>query len=150
MIIAHAVASHYLRHTFPHHTRFPSSLSLYLLRRKKEKGGKKAGGEALESLEAQLRGRAAKLGFSLEQKTKAMKQRDKKVTCTAQNMVLLPEVFHFWNLFLTLMLYTHSAHKRVVQSIIILTTTPFYCYIVCLLLFYYCPYTTTIHLKCNS
>lgn len=86
----------------PHYTFIPSSLSLYLLRRTKERGGKKAGGEALESLEAQLRGRAARLGLLLEQKTKAMKQRDKKVTCTAEHMVLLPAVFHFWNSFLTL------------------------------------------------
>lgn len=58
----------------------PSSISLYLLRRRKERGGKKAGGEALEVLEAQLRDRADTLGLSLEQKTKAMKQRDKTVT----------------------------------------------------------------------
>lgn len=58
----------------------PSPISLYLLRRRKERGGKKAGGEALESLEAQLRDRAETLGLSLEQKTKAMKQRDKTVT----------------------------------------------------------------------
>uniref|UniRef100_A0A3Q3WC46 Histone PARylation factor 1 n=1 Tax=Mola mola TaxID=94237 RepID=A0A3Q3WC46_MOLML len=56
-----------------------AAVLLYLLRRTKERGGKKAGGEALESLEAQLRGRAARLGLLLEQKTKAMKQRDKKV-----------------------------------------------------------------------
>lgn len=58
----------------------PSSISLYLLRRRKEKGGKKAATEALESLEAQLKDRAETLGLSLEQKTKGMKQRDKKVT----------------------------------------------------------------------
>ncbi|TMS23021.1 Histone PARylation factor 1 [Larimichthys crocea] len=45
----------------------------------KREGGKKAAGEALESLEAQLRDRAETLGLSLEQKTKGMKQRDKKV-----------------------------------------------------------------------
>ncbi|XP_059184883.1 histone PARylation factor 1 isoform X1 [Centropristis striata] len=49
----------------------------YLLKRRKEKGSKKA--EALESLEAKLRDRAEALGLSLEQKTKGMKQRDKKV-----------------------------------------------------------------------
>lgn len=57
----------------------PFDISLYLLKRRKERGGKKAAGEALESLEAQLRDRAETLGLSLEQKTKGMKQRDKKV-----------------------------------------------------------------------
>ncbi|XP_068177225.1 histone PARylation factor 1 isoform X1 [Antennarius striatus] len=56
-----------------------AAVLLYLLRRKKDGIGKKVGGEALESLEAQLRERAEILGLSLEQKTKEMKQRDKKV-----------------------------------------------------------------------
>uniref|UniRef100_A0A8D0AX86 Histone PARylation factor 1 n=1 Tax=Sander lucioperca TaxID=283035 RepID=A0A8D0AX86_SANLU len=56
-----------------------AAVLLYLLRRRKERGSKKAGGEALERLEAQLRDRAETLGLSLEQKTKGMKQRDKKV-----------------------------------------------------------------------
>ncbi|XP_068448035.1 histone PARylation factor 1 [Clinocottus analis] len=56
-----------------------AAVLLCLLRRRKERGGKKAGGEALDSLEARLRDRAESLGLSLEQKTKAMKQRDKKV-----------------------------------------------------------------------
>ena len=38
----------------------------------------------MENLEAKLRERAETLGISLEQKTKAMKQRDKKVTCTVE------------------------------------------------------------------
>lgn len=38
----------------------------------------------MDSLEARLRDRAETLGLSLEQKTKAMKQRDKKVTCTME------------------------------------------------------------------
>lgn len=40
----------------------------------------KAEGEALGNLETQLRDRAETLGLSLEQKTKDMKQREKKVT----------------------------------------------------------------------
>lgn len=52
------------------------------MKRRKERGGKKAEGESVESLETQLRDRAETLGLSLEQKTKGMKQRDKKVTCT--------------------------------------------------------------------
>ncbi|XP_041641504.1 histone PARylation factor 1 [Cheilinus undulatus] len=56
-----------------------AAVLLYLLKRRKERGSKKADGEDLESLEAQLRDRAEKLGYSLEQKTKSMKQRDKKV-----------------------------------------------------------------------
>ncbi|XP_032399432.1 histone PARylation factor 1 [Etheostoma spectabile] len=56
-----------------------AAVLLCLLRRRKERGSKKAGGEALERLEAQLRDRAETLGLSLEQKTKDMKQRDKKV-----------------------------------------------------------------------
>uniref|UniRef100_A0A3Q1F1Y0 Histone PARylation factor 1 n=1 Tax=Acanthochromis polyacanthus TaxID=80966 RepID=A0A3Q1F1Y0_9TELE len=53
--------------------------SLYLLRKRKERGSKQAGEEALEGLEAKLRDKAETLGLSLEQKTKGMKQRDKKV-----------------------------------------------------------------------
>ncbi|XP_076584752.1 histone PARylation factor 1 [Chaetodon auriga] len=57
-----------------------AAVLLHLLRRRKERAGQKAaGGDALESLEAQLRDRAEMLGLSLEQKTKGMKQRDKKV-----------------------------------------------------------------------
>ncbi|XP_068607349.1 histone PARylation factor 1 [Brachionichthys hirsutus] len=56
-----------------------AAVLLYLFRRRKEGRGKRAGGEALESLEAQLRKRAEKLGLPLEQKTKGMKERDKKV-----------------------------------------------------------------------
>lgn len=58
----------------------PSFISLYLLKRRKERGSKKEGGDALETLETKLRDRAETLGLSLEQKTKGMKQRDKKVT----------------------------------------------------------------------
>ncbi|XP_074486296.1 histone PARylation factor 1 [Sebastes fasciatus] len=56
-----------------------AAVLLYLLKRRKERGSKKAGGDAFESLEAQLRDRAETLGLSLEQKTKGMKLRDKKV-----------------------------------------------------------------------
>lgn len=63
---------------------FAPSISLYLSRRKKERDAKKAGGEALEDLEAKLKDRAETLGLSLEQKTKAMKQRDKMVTYNQQ------------------------------------------------------------------
>lgn len=56
-----------------------AAVHLYLLRKRKERGSKQAGEEALESLEAKLRDKADTLGLSLEQKTKAMKQRDKKV-----------------------------------------------------------------------
>lgn len=58
------------------------SVSFYLLKWKKERSGKKAGGEALEKLEKQLRERAETLGLSVEQKSKAMKQRDRKVSFT--------------------------------------------------------------------
>uniref|UniRef100_A0A3B4BJI6 Histone PARylation factor 1 n=1 Tax=Periophthalmus magnuspinnatus TaxID=409849 RepID=A0A3B4BJI6_9GOBI len=50
--------------------------SLYIQRKKKEKGSQKPD---LESLEEKLQDKAEILGFSLEQKTKDMKQRDKKV-----------------------------------------------------------------------
>ncbi|CAG11174.1 unnamed protein product, partial [Tetraodon nigroviridis] len=51
-----------------------AAVLLHLLKRKKERSVKKAGGEALEKLEAQLRERAETLGLSVEQKSKAMKQ----------------------------------------------------------------------------
>lgn len=73
-----------------------SSFRLHLLRRKKETSSKKAGGEALESLEAQLRDRAKTLGLSLEQRSKAMKQRDKKVSFH-NRILLLPAVFYCSN-----------------------------------------------------
>lgn len=53
--------------------------SLFLLRKKKKNGRQKTGEEDLESLEAKLSERAETLNLSLEQKTKGMKQRDKKV-----------------------------------------------------------------------
>ncbi|XP_028987075.2 histone PARylation factor 1 [Betta splendens] len=56
-----------------------AALFLYLLKKRKERSSKKAGEDALESLEAKLRDRAETLGYCLEQKTKDMKQRDKKV-----------------------------------------------------------------------
>ncbi|XP_032420147.1 histone PARylation factor 1 isoform X2 [Xiphophorus hellerii] len=56
-----------------------AAVYLYLLRKKKERNGKRAEEEALESLESKLRDKAETLGFSLEQKTKVMKQRDRKV-----------------------------------------------------------------------
>ncbi|XP_049901414.1 histone PARylation factor 1 [Epinephelus moara] len=56
-----------------------AAVLLYLLKRRKERGSKKEGGDALETLETKLRDRAETLGLSLEQKTKGMKQRDKKV-----------------------------------------------------------------------
>lgn len=65
----------------------PSSISLYLLKKRKERGSKKAEGVALDSLEAKLRDRAETLGLSLEQKTKGMKQRDKKVAHTVEQTV---------------------------------------------------------------
>ncbi|XP_017259494.1 histone PARylation factor 1 [Kryptolebias marmoratus] len=51
-----------------------AAVYLHLLRKKKERSSKRA-----ESLEAKLREKADSLGFSLEQKTRSMKQRDKKV-----------------------------------------------------------------------
>ncbi|XP_062864806.1 histone PARylation factor 1 [Trichomycterus rosablanca] len=51
---------------------------LLLMRRKRRTGGGR-GNEALEKLEAELKKEAERLGLPLEQKTKAMKQRDKKV-----------------------------------------------------------------------
>ncbi|XP_007551796.1 histone PARylation factor 1 [Poecilia latipinna] len=56
-----------------------AAVYLHLLRKKKERNGKRAEEEALESLESKLRDQAETLGFSLEQKTKSMKQRDRKV-----------------------------------------------------------------------
>ncbi|XP_076001698.1 histone PARylation factor 1 [Genypterus blacodes] len=55
-----------------------AAVHLYLLKKTKERSSQKKGGEALQKLEAKLKGRAETLGFSLEQKTKSMKQRDKK------------------------------------------------------------------------
>ncbi|XP_071360111.1 histone PARylation factor 1 [Trachinotus anak] len=60
-----------------------AAVLLCLLRKRKERGSKKTGGEASESLETKLRERAETLGLSLEQKTKGMKQRDKKVVTKA-------------------------------------------------------------------
>ncbi|KAF7665160.1 hypothetical protein LDENG_00152420 [Lucifuga dentata] len=56
-----------------------AAVHLYLLKRRKERRGQKSGGEALDKLETKLKDRAETLGFSLEQKTKSMKQRAKKV-----------------------------------------------------------------------
>lgn len=56
-----------------------AAVHLFLTRKRKDRGGRKDAGKALESLEAELRERAEALGLSLEQKTKGMKQRDKKV-----------------------------------------------------------------------
>ncbi|XP_030003957.1 histone PARylation factor 1 [Sphaeramia orbicularis] len=56
-----------------------AAVYLYLLRKKKVKGSQKEGGKALESLETKLQDKAEALGLCLEQKTKGMKQRDKKV-----------------------------------------------------------------------
>ncbi|XP_045073836.1 histone PARylation factor 1 isoform X2 [Coregonus clupeaformis] len=56
-----------------------AAVHLFLGRKRKERGGRKEGGRALENLGEELRERAESLGFSLEQKTKGMKQRDKKV-----------------------------------------------------------------------
>ncbi|KAJ0033062.1 hypothetical protein NQD34_000169 [Periophthalmus magnuspinnatus] len=53
-----------------------AAVYLYIQRKKKEKGSQKPD---LESLEEKLQDKAEILGFSLEQKTKDMKQRDKKV-----------------------------------------------------------------------
>ncbi|XP_026159443.1 histone PARylation factor 1 isoform X2 [Mastacembelus armatus] len=55
-----------------------AAVLLYLLKKRKERGSKKAV-EALEKLETKLRDRTETLGLSLDQKTKGMKQRDKKV-----------------------------------------------------------------------
>ncbi|XP_055769392.1 histone PARylation factor 1 isoform X2 [Salvelinus fontinalis] len=56
-----------------------AAVHLFLGRKRKERGGRKEGGRALDNLGEELRQRAESLGFSLEQKTKGMKQRDKKV-----------------------------------------------------------------------
>ncbi|CAL8333198.1 unnamed protein product [Merluccius merluccius] len=56
-----------------------AAVLLFLLRKRKERGGQKEKGEALENLESKLRGKAETLGLSLEQTTKDMKLRDKKV-----------------------------------------------------------------------
>ncbi|XP_078799939.1 histone PARylation factor 1-like [Oryzias latipes] len=52
---------------------------LYLQRKRKERGSKKGETGAWESLETKLKDKAESLNLSLEQKTKAMKQRDKRV-----------------------------------------------------------------------
>nr|XP_061791433.1 histone PARylation factor 1-like [Nerophis lumbriciformis] len=54
-----------------------AAVHLFLLRKKKEKGKQKT--KDFESLEAKLNEQAEHLNLSLEQKTKGMKQRDKKV-----------------------------------------------------------------------
>ncbi|KAI4872682.1 hypothetical protein NFI96_007908 [Prochilodus magdalenae] len=55
-----------------------SAVLLCVARQKRERGGKRDGA-AVERLEAELKKEAELLGLSLEQKTKAMKQRDRKV-----------------------------------------------------------------------
>ncbi|XP_060772806.1 histone PARylation factor 1 [Neoarius graeffei] len=54
-----------------------AALLLLIGRKKRERGGR--GSEALEKLEVELKKEAEHLGLPLEQKTKAMKQRDRKV-----------------------------------------------------------------------
>ncbi|KAJ8000454.1 hypothetical protein DPEC_G00180290 [Dallia pectoralis] len=56
-----------------------AAVHLFLGKKRKEKNGRKEGGAALDILGEELRQRAESLGLSLEQKTKAMKLRDKKV-----------------------------------------------------------------------
>uniref|UniRef100_A0A674DJN4 Histone PARylation factor 1 n=1 Tax=Salmo trutta TaxID=8032 RepID=A0A674DJN4_SALTR len=56
-----------------------AAVHVFLGRKRKERGGRKEEGGALDNLGEELRERAESLGFSLEQKTKGMKQRDKKV-----------------------------------------------------------------------
>ncbi|XP_028974073.2 histone PARylation factor 1 isoform X3 [Esox lucius] len=56
-----------------------AAVYLFLGKKRKEKGGRKEGGGALGILGEELRERAESLGLSLEQKSKAMKLRDKKV-----------------------------------------------------------------------
>ncbi|XP_030643950.1 histone PARylation factor 1 [Chanos chanos] len=53
-----------------------AAVLLFLGRKRKEQGGRK---DALRSLEEELRKEAERLGLSVEQKTKAMKQREKRV-----------------------------------------------------------------------
>ncbi|KAJ8247625.1 hypothetical protein GJAV_G00248440 [Gymnothorax javanicus] len=55
-----------------------AAVLLFLLKKRKESGGKQ-GTDRLQELETQLRSSAESLGLSLEQKSKAMKQRDRKV-----------------------------------------------------------------------
>ncbi|XP_035274940.1 histone PARylation factor 1 isoform X1 [Anguilla rostrata] len=55
-----------------------AAVLLFLLKKKKEAGGRQGVGP-LQALETELRSSAETLGYSLEQKTKAMKQRDRKV-----------------------------------------------------------------------
>ncbi|KAK3523395.1 hypothetical protein QTP86_031264 [Hemibagrus guttatus] len=56
-----------------------AAVLLLLGRKKRERSGR--GNDALEKLEVELRKEAEHLGLPLEQKTKAMKQRDRKVVC---------------------------------------------------------------------
>lgn len=56
-----------------------AAVLLHLQKKRKGKGAKKEGGKDFESLESRLREEAETLELSLEQKTKAMKQRDKTV-----------------------------------------------------------------------
>ncbi|XP_053712885.1 histone PARylation factor 1-like [Synchiropus splendidus] len=56
-----------------------AAVHLFLLRKRKEKTSRKAGGEDIEQLGEKLKAKADELDLSLEQKTKAMKMRDKKV-----------------------------------------------------------------------
>ena len=53
--------------------------SLFLSKKRKNRVWAKEGGAALDSLEAGLKEKMETLSFSVEQKTKAMKLRDKKV-----------------------------------------------------------------------
>ncbi|KAJ8271176.1 hypothetical protein COCON_G00100350 [Conger conger] len=55
-----------------------AAVLLFLLKKKKEVGGRQGAGP-LQAMEAELRSAAEALGVSLEQKSKAMKQRDRKV-----------------------------------------------------------------------
>ncbi|XP_069047915.1 histone PARylation factor 1 isoform X1 [Lepisosteus oculatus] len=55
-----------------------AAVTLFLTRKLKEKSDKKKSG-ALQALQKELETAAKRLGFSLEQKTKSMKERDKKV-----------------------------------------------------------------------
>lgn len=51
----------------------------FVSKKRKNKGGAKHGGGDLDALEDELKEKAESLGLSVEQKTKGMKQRDKKV-----------------------------------------------------------------------
>lgn len=65
--------------------------SLFLAKKKKERGGRKDEA-ALQSLEEELRQTAESLGLSLEQKTKGMKLRDKKVHTHAHTLDTRPSL----------------------------------------------------------